>query len=621
MGGNHKRWLEEEWRDDLHFGGLNREDLHKRWFGQDIIAWLEGLLNGGISVNVRHDYEEEISAILLQEEWNCDINENTKFFGKVDAVATASVKMSTSFGFTLITTLKFPLDLSQSFLHFDNEGDISAVFTLEALAKLDFDSKVFNLAKIPLPGAGFIIHGIMEIGPSFHLDARVKAGIAISGSVEARVEIASWQIRQTYPEENDNYKPKSIDDPQRNMDVKGLKQPEFDVSVQALGYLEAHLLPTLAFGIDVDPFWKVGKATVELVADGWVRLRAKSDLIGGDCAFGYAVDAGASLIAQATVPDAFSWKPQPLPIGDIERTLIPDNGDEWKCLTGGAAGNRRTIDNIHGELGPLDGYPATTNASSSTRLKKRLVPYGPIFSIPDTLCPTQGPSPNVGTCDQIFAVDGLDDSPDLVFKRDIPLDQFNNSDSALALRSDGDLHWLESRLNKKSVTACEGNGAMTIPFPNYSEATVIYDNQDWADCNNYNFGIQPALQSVPRPPGAKTPTERYITEHVLEAQMMKLFMDKNYRHPGDANSICNQMAREGWNRGNVVINGVAQNPWRFVTLGYPGDHANSGDFMRIIETVNLIKERVSHSDTISISQLTGTHFSPGREPLSLLIVR
>lgn len=33
VGGNHRRWLEEAWREDLHFGELSTADLHKRWFG------------------------------------------------------------------------------------------------------------------------------------------------------------------------------------------------------------------------------------------------------------------------------------------------------------------------------------------------------------------------------------------------------------------------------------------------------------------------------------------------------------------------------------------------------------------------------------------------------------
>lgn len=34
VSGSHKRWLEEEWRDDAHFSDLAPEELHKRWFGQ-----------------------------------------------------------------------------------------------------------------------------------------------------------------------------------------------------------------------------------------------------------------------------------------------------------------------------------------------------------------------------------------------------------------------------------------------------------------------------------------------------------------------------------------------------------------------------------------------------------
>ncbi|KAK6078650.1 hypothetical protein SCUP515_09700 [Seiridium cupressi] len=40
VGGNHVRWLEEEFRDDNHFGALGRCDLEAWWFGADILAWL-----------------------------------------------------------------------------------------------------------------------------------------------------------------------------------------------------------------------------------------------------------------------------------------------------------------------------------------------------------------------------------------------------------------------------------------------------------------------------------------------------------------------------------------------------------------------------------------------------
>ena len=104
--------------------------------------------------------------------------------------------MSTSFGFTLITALgPPPLDLSKSFLHFNNEGEIEAIFTLDVVARVDWDSGVFTLAALtlatlPLPGASFRIPGIVTIGPHFNLDGRFKAGVAVEGRVEARVTLA-----------------------------------------------------------------------------------------------------------------------------------------------------------------------------------------------------------------------------------------------------------------------------------------------------------------------------------------------------------------------------------------------------------------------------------------------
>ena len=66
VGGNHRRWLEEEWRGDLHFGALSREELQKRRFGSDVVDWLRGLPNINIRKEKRHDYEEDVSVITLQ---------------------------------------------------------------------------------------------------------------------------------------------------------------------------------------------------------------------------------------------------------------------------------------------------------------------------------------------------------------------------------------------------------------------------------------------------------------------------------------------------------------------------------------------------------------------------
>lgn len=75
VNGNHRRWLEEEWRDDMHFSTLSERELHERWFGEDVVAWLKGLLNLDIQPKFTHDYDESITAIILQDDWTCSPNE------------------------------------------------------------------------------------------------------------------------------------------------------------------------------------------------------------------------------------------------------------------------------------------------------------------------------------------------------------------------------------------------------------------------------------------------------------------------------------------------------------------------------------------------------------------
>lgn len=99
--------------------------------------------------------------------------------------------------------------------------------------------------------------------------------------------------------------------------------------------------------------------------------------------------------------------------------------------------------------------------------------------------------------------------------------------------------------------------------------------------------MQPARQNVKRPPGGKAEFERYITEHVLEAQLLKEFMkDRNIK------PLCKPMERGGFKKGNVPINGVPQNPWDYIGGAYPSDQPGGhGDEMNIIiESVNLVKE-------------------------------
>lgn len=91
--------------------------------------------------------------------------------GRLDAVldvrASAKVDIDTTFGMTIITTLSFPLKLDNSYLYFKNKGEVTAVFKIDAKGRATFDTKDFQLANIPIPGAGFRIPKILTVGPTF----------------------------------------------------------------------------------------------------------------------------------------------------------------------------------------------------------------------------------------------------------------------------------------------------------------------------------------------------------------------------------------------------------------------------------------------------------------------
>ncbi|KAK7910554.1 hypothetical protein PG985_013035 [Apiospora marii] len=601
VGGNHKRWLEEEWRDDMHFGDLSRSELHKRWFGQDALDWLKGLLNIEIKKEKRHDYDEDVSVTILEEEWDCG-----NFKGKIDAIATAGISMSTSFGFTLITTLGPDMNLDNSFLHFNNEGKIEAIFTLDAVARVDWQPEAFEIAKLPFPGGSFNIPGILTLGPQLKLMGQFKAGVSVSGRVEARVSIAEWEIRQTYPQ-IDGYNPQIEDDkkPKSGIDVQNLATPSFDASLEADGYLEAHLLPTLVFGIDFHKDYGIDSATVSLEADGWARVRVHSDIVGGDCAFGYRVEAGCSLTASADVPDIFDWHPSPYHFGQLNKKLIPKAQEqEWQCLTGGA--RRDTI----------DAYPRNASDVSllhgGSALRKRVTPYPAVINLPsfEQFCPTKASEVEDTPCPDIAAPDEFYDDPeeDLPFgKRSTDDDVDLNEQYFDYLRRENDTAGHVSELERRvDVKGKEIQICYKVKGKRKEEGHKFYledwtikdytflDNEDWGTCNNFNFGVQPQKQNVKNPrygtkaagPNTK-PFLGYRVEHILEGNQLDLFMVAN-------SDLCLPMKDGGWFKDDVVIDTTRKPelPWEYIGRAYPFRNSNENEFYSIIEPINLAKENV-----------------------------
>ncbi|KAI9876312.1 MAG: hypothetical protein M1830_006786 [Pleopsidium flavum] len=307
LGRNHKRWLEEAWRED-HHGGLSREELHKRWFGSDVIDWLKGLLSVAQGAPlVDHSISEEFTVLLLDERYGpCSVKGASVEAG-LQVKAEANVQVDTSFGMTLISTLAFPPDLSNSHLYFRNKGGVTAKFTLDALTTASFQTGDLELFGLENFGATFSVPGILTVGPNFRVFGSVDGAVTLAGHLESQVNIAKWDIRQTFPDAGPDYEPKALASPDRD-GTQILGQPTFNYSVSADGHITAHIKPTITFGIDFNKnFLNVDSRKVDLVADGWLRLHASASTSTTGSSFCYGVDAGADLYASVEAPKAFGW--------------------------------------------------------------------------------------------------------------------------------------------------------------------------------------------------------------------------------------------------------------------------------------------------------------------------
>ena len=89
----------------------------------------------GIDPKFSHSIDEKIAAVIVDEEFNCPIGPATLQV-TLHAEAQAHIEVDTSFGLTIITTMTFPPDLSNSYLYLKNKGEVTATFTLEAVASL-----------------------------------------------------------------------------------------------------------------------------------------------------------------------------------------------------------------------------------------------------------------------------------------------------------------------------------------------------------------------------------------------------------------------------------------------------------------------------------------------------
>ena len=469
VGGNHKRWLEEEWRYDYHFGAATPEVLHKRWFGKDVIDWLKGIINPKITKEFTHDIDEVLTAKIVDDSWSCGTGE-AKFDGHVLVQALTHLKVSTSFGFTLITTLSLPLDLSQSFLTFSNSGEVTATFTLEALARVRYDTGDREIISLPFPGATFRVPGIVTIGPSVRVLGSFNAGLTLSAEIETKVDIASWDVEQTLPAATQEFEPDEDDrvDTRDTGNMNGLQKPTFYAAVQAAGQVEAHLKAAMEFGVRFDERWKVGAAAAAVVADGYIRFQVGAGIsTSASCPWNYGLDLGVALYAQVDSPPALGW--------DVKKWDLPGSG-EVALIKGGTcpqlaqgANERRSISAGQGILNFEPNEPGVASTSYGQRsnsslhqLGRRAVSYGPPFHIPlqHLFCPeaSNEVSGDGTECEKIHG--GWDVNP--LSKRDFDL-------------SAGNSHTFEKRDRDKKdpQSFCSGSGVINIASPLYDTSSTL----------------------------------------------------------------------------------------------------------------------------------------------------
>ncbi|KAI0572128.1 Glycosyl hydrolases family 18 protein [Pyrenophora tritici-repentis] len=596
VGGNHKRWLEDEWRDDYHGGMLSHSELHKRWFGENIISWLKNLVKPEIKKEFTHNVKEQFIAKIIDDKVECG-DGNTKIDAHILVQALTDVSVSTSFGFTLITKLNFaspgsPLDLSQSYLTFMNQGQVTATFTLEALIRVSYESGEKTILTLPFPGATFRVPGIVTIGPSVRVAGEFNAALTLSAEIETKVDLADWEVRQTYPAAEKDYEPKMIEklDSGDSGNENGLLEPQFYAAIGAVGKAEAHLRAIAEFGIRFDERWDVDAATAGVVADGYVRFEVGvGKSTEATCPWTYGLTLGAKLYAEVNTPSQFGWgkKTWDLP-GSGEVAIIP--GGKCPDLRTGQPTKRDLLwASQNGTIFNESPYQESEIGSAILhRLGKRANVVGPPFHIDlqNLLCPaSKKPAQDGSECARLSQVPGSG-------KKDA------------SKRSIGDAethHHLEKRGSPKTGQFCKGRGLMNIKSLNYPTSGEIlpvlpnvltygYRNPD--QCRNFDFG------TIPFP----VPNDGYATEHILEFQLVTEFFqnyaDRNRRincWVPMANVDSCQCLLSFWDKSKSgmkpIINGIEKEALDHVGYEFPGTgNAFLNEFVVLQSEVNDLKE-------------------------------
>ncbi|KAL4962433.1 glycosyl hydrolases family 18-domain-containing protein [Aspergillus stella-maris] len=559
---NRKRWMEDEWRDAYHNRGVERDELHKRWFGEDVINWLAQMIFVGeaeVTKELNHHVNEKVELILIDEQFGpCPVGP-AQAQANIRSTITAEIDVETSFGFTIITTLQDGLDLSRSYLYFRNAGEVNAKFELDAVASLTYETGDIKLLGLDdFPGATFRVPGVVTIGPNLAVYASADASLVVAGHLEAAVTLASWEIQQTYPQE-DEYPPQALDEPDR--EAKTVGKPTFDASVTASGEIAIHLKPTVTFGIVFDDRWNVEKCAVDLVLDGYVigHAEAKYELNGDNsCPFTYGIDAGSDVYAQLTAPEIFGWGGNKrINLASVPRKQITPS----TCPGDSDTKSRRWMDHVPGNWSGeyLSDHGSELMPMPRALEKRDTLTLGPLVTIPESFlkCPGEDASGGSNVCVMCsMAGEGNKDNDDdekgsgldLIRRQD-------DEDSCATSETDPEEHCSDSSvlsradpITPKEMTVTFLNGGKTFEYLKYprcnakdngpSNVAKWYlpefmlatpgDTTDKRACSTRTVkqNTQLAGNGEHQVNGlSRLPATDFVAEHVFETHLVKHFME------------------------------------------------------------------------------------------------
>ena len=548
FGGSRKRLLEAAWRDDKHLDGLSAHELHKRWFGSDILDWLKGLLNGVKGgPKVSYGYSDNFKVILLDEEADfCPIGPITPQ-ARLTITAETNVQVETNFGLTLIASLPRPgqlIDLSQSYVYFRNAGEVTATFTLDAMMSASFSSGDKLLLSADRFGATFSVPGILTVGPNFKLLGSVEGSASLAAHLESQVKIAEWDVQQTFPDANHDWDPQATKHPNRD-GTQRIGEPTFNYSVSADGHLTAHIIPMITFGIDFnEDFISVDSATINLVADGFITIYASASATNAGNSFCYGADAGTELYATVKAPKVYGWD---LSVPKYQIAQLPPVSVVPKTCPIEA----RDLDSH--ELYHLDAPPATAASLwATTDLAKRSPPIGPLLRLSDVglsitcpgshnssnvtlTCPLCGDDdedpqrhhPQVGSPNACGISLGRPDEPicggDTLARRG-PEGEHNISGRETTDLDEIHATLLEKRASKTLKWSPRPSVTYAFPCPNYPDCTEAENNGRVTKYYTFGDSNQACSGEILKFNKNQKPKEvKWQTDHVYETQFMTLF--------------------------------------------------------------------------------------------------